>query len=347
MADMKHQRPPQGLRPRHVVVALRMSEIQEAIDRYQAADKAVPIHWMEELHELRETQAGMAATQDRVDPPPEVYALAPIAGPVQAPQELTSERKTPAQIRQSIPEEYRPLLTSEPVTFEEAWLNHFVEGLVAKLPPNQGFYERPSQIRLLLARMLGQARRDLMASVRQSMTQEKPDSLPRHRLMARDQGTGKEYLICVGYLDVLYEEARAANASGHDYWVTDRENHEVDAAGHVLAAAPGAGAEAQVLALAEQFIVELTNDVGEEGLNKIARQNAEEMNPHVCHSHDHCDSNMSMDAAFTHVTGVGCEVTFEPHVRLWGQAWDKAKLLIAERYLVPGDAPSQHERRTA
>jgi hypothetical protein len=125
-----------------------------------------------------------------------------------------------------------------------------------------------------------------------------------------------------------------------------RENHEVAVAGNVQPAEPGAEADARVLALAEQFIVELTKDVGEESLNEIARQNAEEMNPQVCHSHDHCDSNMSMDAAFTHVTGLECDVTSEPHARLWSQAWDKAKLLIAERYLVPGDTPPRSERGT-
>lgn len=45
-------KPVLGLRPKHVVEHLRYVEIAEAIARFASAGFAVPVEWVEELHEL-------------------------------------------------------------------------------------------------------------------------------------------------------------------------------------------------------------------------------------------------------------------------------------------------------
>ena len=44
-----------------------------------------------------------------------------------------------------------------------------------------------------------------------------------------------------------------------------------------------------------------------------------------CHSHDFCDANMVMDAAWRRVFGSGPDGDDDEHGRLWGMAWDLAK----------------------
>jgi hypothetical protein len=65
--------------------------------------------------------------------------------------------------------------------------------------------------------------------------------------------------------------------------------------------------------------------------------NRAEADPGVCHSHDYCDANMAMDAAFTTThrrsiimpSDVDENPALDPqHVadfKLWGEAWDIAK----------------------
>jgi len=48
------EKPPIGLRPKRVVVALRRKEILEAMERYAEANKAIPKEWVEELEYLCE-----------------------------------------------------------------------------------------------------------------------------------------------------------------------------------------------------------------------------------------------------------------------------------------------------
>jgi hypothetical protein len=52
----RHQRitdrPPLGLRPKHIADACRAREVLEAIDRYMAAGKPVPAEWVDELKAL-------------------------------------------------------------------------------------------------------------------------------------------------------------------------------------------------------------------------------------------------------------------------------------------------------
>ena len=45
------EKSPVGLRPRFIVVEERIREIQEALQRYVSANKAVPAEWLVELNE--------------------------------------------------------------------------------------------------------------------------------------------------------------------------------------------------------------------------------------------------------------------------------------------------------
>lgn len=90
-----------------------------------------------------------------------------------------------------------------------------------------------------------------------------------------------------------------------------------------------------VEALAEAFIKQLRETLGDEDYAKVVALNAAELNPDVCASGDFCDSNMVMDAAFktfgidpleygyTEEDGMSQEVC-----DLWNSAWDRGKELM-------------------
>ena len=61
-ADM---RPPLGLRPRSVVMALRFQEVCEAIKRYWDAGFKLPIEWIEEYNELLDKVQGDRVFADK------------------------------------------------------------------------------------------------------------------------------------------------------------------------------------------------------------------------------------------------------------------------------------------
>jgi hypothetical protein len=44
-----HEKPPLGIMPRNVWVAMRVDELWQAIDRYRETEKQVPEEWLEEL----------------------------------------------------------------------------------------------------------------------------------------------------------------------------------------------------------------------------------------------------------------------------------------------------------
>jgi len=49
-----YERPPLGLRPKHIAREMRRMEVREAINRYLHADRAIPLEWIEEYNELME-----------------------------------------------------------------------------------------------------------------------------------------------------------------------------------------------------------------------------------------------------------------------------------------------------
>lgn len=70
---------------------------------------------------------------------------------------------------------------------------------------------------------------------------------------------------------------------------------------------------------------------------EMRERNAAETSPLVCHSHDHCDANMAMDAAIRDLTGI-TEINVEdPDINsLWNDAWTLAK---AKHLTAPKVAP--------
>ena len=44
-----HEKPPLGIMPRNVWVAMRVDELWQVIDRYRETEKQVPEEWLEEL----------------------------------------------------------------------------------------------------------------------------------------------------------------------------------------------------------------------------------------------------------------------------------------------------------
>ena len=91
-----------------------------------------------------------------------------------------------------------------------------------------------------------------------------------------------------------------------------------------------------VNALAGAFVKELREQLTAEQFAEVVALNGVELNPDVCHSHDFCDANMVMDAAFntfgvdpleygyTEEDGMSQEVC-----NLWNAAWNRAKELMA------------------
>lgn len=89
-------------------------------------------------------------------------------------------------------------------------------------------------------------------------------------------------------------------------------------------------------ALAEAFVKQLREQLTAEQFAEVVALNGVELNPDVCHSHDFCDANMVMDAAFhtlgvdpleygyTEEDGMSQEVC-----NLWNAAWNRAKELMA------------------
>jgi hypothetical protein len=67
----------------------------------------------------------------------------------------------------------------------------------------------------------------------------------------------------------------------------------------------------------------------------MVTRNAGETNASICHSHDFCDANMVMAAAFT-ANGIEPDVDDEAVCTLWRQAWDIAvETMRKERAATP------------
>jgi hypothetical protein len=80
----------------------------------------------------------------------------------------------------------------------------------------------------------------------------------------------------------------------------------------------------QVKKLAEKFAEMLKQELGRD-FRKMQKQNASRhQDPKVCASHNWCDANMTMYAAFQEVTGRDTCHSDED-LELWNKAWDYAK----------------------
>ncbi len=92
---------------------------------------------------------------------------------------------------------------------------------------------------------------------------------------------------------------------------------------------PDAAAWPTAEALARAFSRALAADLTPEQLATVRAANAAEADPRICHSGDHCDSNMTMLAAFE-ALGFDVMERFDTpdHDRalvLWNEAWGLAQ----------------------
>jgi hypothetical protein len=79
-------------------------------------------------------------------------------------------------------------------------------------------------------------------------------------------------------------------------------------------------------ALAAEFSRVMRDYLSVAELQTAVALNAAETNPGICHTHDFCDANMAMDAAWCHLTGEdGIDADREVDARLWNDAWALAK----------------------
>lgn len=80
------------------------------------------------------------------------------------------------------------------------------------------------------------------------------------------------------------------------------------------------------IGLAQIFGEKLQEALDDEQLRAaIARNNAEGPHSEVCHSHDFCDANMVMDAAWREMFGQELDPTNQAECDIWNDAWAIAK----------------------
>lgn len=82
---------------------------------------------------------------------------------------------------------------------------------------------------------------------------------------------------------------------------------------------------AVVTALASEFIRQMRVVLAPEEMADVVRLNdLEAPDSNICHSHDFCDANMVMEAAFIRLMGRAPDVMADVDVGLWNAAWDQA-----------------------
>lgn len=106
--------------------------------------------------------------------------------------------------------------------------------------------------------------------------------------------------------------------------------------------------DTQVDQLASLFLQGLAADIGLERLRMVAKANEVESNQSICHTHDACDANVVMAAAFELVIGVSVDLRSSSQAQLWDLAWKKAKEMMLE-YVQQASAelenPAKRERQ--
>jgi hypothetical protein len=81
----------------------------------------------------------------------------------------------------------------------------------------------------------------------------------------------------------------------------------------------------RVQRVADDFDRRLLNQIGADDYSQTIEANAAQKDPNICHSHDYCDANMVMAAAFKHVQGYGSRVDNDYDTQLWNDAWNQWK----------------------
>jgi hypothetical protein len=75
--------------------------------------------------------------------------------------------------------------------------------------------------------------------------------------------------------------------------------------------------------LAQRFVSELQGTLTAAQWRAMCAANRVETHPGVCHSHDYCDANVCMAAAFA-AFGVTVDVDDDAQLALWAAAWEEA-----------------------
>lgn len=75
--------------------------------------------------------------------------------------------------------------------------------------------------------------------------------------------------------------------------------------------------------LAEEFIGALKQWLTADEWAEMCAENATEEDNAICHSHDYCDANMAMQAAFESI-GIKVDVDDDAQASAWNTAWNKA-----------------------
>ena len=77
--------------------------------------------------------------------------------------------------------------------------------------------------------------------------------------------------------------------------------------------------------IADHFQAYLLVEIGLDNACEVDRRNATPEYAGACASHDFCDANMPMAAAFEAVTGREPDVASQADADLWNAAWNIAK----------------------
>lgn len=77
--------------------------------------------------------------------------------------------------------------------------------------------------------------------------------------------------------------------------------------------------------LSAVFVAELRSYLTPYQWSEMQHRNANESNPDICHSHDFCDANMAMIAAFETLMGRAPDAGFECDAEMINAAWAAAK----------------------
>ena len=81
----------------------------------------------------------------------------------------------------------------------------------------------------------------------------------------------------------------------------------------------------QIQLIAADFSRRIRDYLTPEQMSAVISRNNSETNPNICHSHDHCDANAMMAAAFEQVSGQPLDLQSDSDDFISWAAWGTAK----------------------
>lgn len=82
----------------------------------------------------------------------------------------------------------------------------------------------------------------------------------------------------------------------------------------------------EMVRIGARFCDELRQELTPAQITRAVMANRREQSADVCHTHDYCDANEPMAAAFRRVMGRDCDPLSDRDSTVWAGAWDLAKL---------------------